>query len=230
VKFAAIFSIASLLLCVAALVERGGHLVLLWPALSLGLAAAAYAGAGPGLFGKRPDGTLHPLSVLGLFPFFGFSWLIWHVSRLASGEEPFHRLAPRIWIGRRLLHREYPEGVEAVVDLTCEFQEPRLVRSRRIYRSFPVLDGGVPEPGALVALVREIQELAVRCRVYIHCAEGHGRTGTVAAALLIALGDAPGPEEALRLLRERRPTARLSGRQVDLVHTVAPELIADDGP
>lgn len=229
-KFAAIFSVACLLLCVVAFVEWGGHLVLLWPALSLGLAAAAYAGLGPRLFGKRPDGTLHPVSVLGLLPFFGFTWLIWHVSRLAKGEEPYHQLVPGIWIGRRLLHREYPEGVEAVVDLTCEFQEPRLVRSRRIYRSFPVLDGGVPKPEALVALVREILELAIRCKVYIHCAEGHGRTGTVAAALLMARGDAPGAQEAVQLLRERRPTARMSNKQIDLVLQVAPHLTGHHDP
>ncbi len=49
--------------------------------------------------------------------------------------------------------------------------------------------------------------------VYIHSAKWHGRTGLVAAALLLRHGDARDAGEAMAMVRDRRPKARLSGAQ-----------------
>jgi protein-tyrosine phosphatase len=46
--------------------------------------------------------------------------------------------------------------------------------------------------------------------VYIHCAVGHGRSATVAAAVLLARGLAANPREAVALLRRSRPLVRLT--------------------
>src|SRR5438093_13740063 len=46
-------------------------------------------------------------------------------------------------------------------------------------------------------------------RLLIHCANGHGRAGLVAAAWLIGQGLAGSPKEALDLLQSVRPRVRL---------------------
>ena len=71
--------------------------------------------------------------------------------------------------------------------------------------------GSVPGDDELLRLVSRIHE-APRT-VYIHCAEGHGRTGLVASAYLISIGEAKESEEALRRVRERRPKVTLSSAQ-----------------
>ncbi len=54
----------------------------------------------------------------------------------------------------------------------------------------------------------------------IHCAAGIGRTGTIAACILVELG--MGSDDALTLIRSSRPGAGPEvGPQLDLVNAVA---------
>ena len=125
----------------------------------------------------------------------------------------------------RKLHlspRELPGEIDTVVDLTAEMWEAAEIRATHRYLARPILDGHVPDDTALVALVGEIEALAGS--VYIHCAEGRGRTGMLAAALLIARGRAPDLSTALNLGRQRRPSLRLSASQAALVERVSAEL------
>lgn len=71
----------------------------------------------------------------------------------------------------------------------------------------PLPDGGTPaDPAAMEALVKPIlQWLAAGEGVFLHCWAGLGRTGTVAAACLIAQGH--GPSQAIDLVRRARPGA-----------------------
>ena len=71
----------------------------------------------------------------------------------------------------------------------------------------PIVDGGVPESvPALVALVRTIVRAAEAGEnVVIVCRGGLGRTGLVAASVLVALGQSP--PEAIRLVRATRQGA-----------------------
>jgi hypothetical protein len=226
-KFAVLFLILSIALGAAAVDLGDALLVLLWPSANFAVIAAAYAGLGPRVFAKRPDGTLAPLSVILLFPYLALGWLVWHVARLIKREPPFDTLVEDIYIGRRLLPDEYPPGIASVVDLTCEFPEPRRVRLGRFYRSLPVLDGSVPDSGALQELVREIPHF--RGGVYIHCAEGHGRTATAAAALLLLRGDASTPTEAIELVLKRRPRARVNSAQHRALEEFAAAISGGEG-
>lgn len=65
----------------------------------------------------------------------------------------------------------------------------------------PLPDGGTPEsPEAMEALVQRLLAwLGAGEGIFLHCWAGMGRTGTVAAAVLIALG-----REAFRAIREVR--------------------------
>ena len=210
-KYAVVFLVVAILLGRAAIGGSPVRLLLWWPSVSFAVVAAAYAGLGPRVFGKRSDGTLHPLNTVLLLPYLVVTWSLWHLSRLLRREAPYHLLTERIYIGRRLLPREYPADIDTVVDLTCEFAEPSDVRNGRTYRVLPILDATTPGQDALATLLNEVS--GTRGGVYIHCAEGHGRTGLVAAALLLLLDDAKEPNEAMALVRDRRPKARLNELQ-----------------
>ena len=108
-----------------------------------------------------------------------------------------------VLIGRRLLSREMPSDIELVVDLTCEFSEPRTIRSARRYIAFPMLDAAAL-PSRLLA--EFVGCLAVEeGRMFIHCAQGHGRTGLITALLLIAKGDVQNADDALLKVQASRP-------------------------
>ncbi len=77
-------------LLVVALSGHAGGLLLAWPAASLLLVGAAYAGLGPRVLGKRPDGRLAWWAVLLLGPFLLLTWLVWHGQRLLSREDCGH--------------------------------------------------------------------------------------------------------------------------------------------
>jgi protein-tyrosine phosphatase len=120
-------------------------------------------------------------------------------------------VAPRIWVGRRAGAWELPPDTRLVVDLTCEMWCPRGVGDDRRYVCLPTLDGTAPGPAALEALLRHARdETGV---IYIHCAQGRGRSAALAAALLIARGTAADVDQAEATLRKARPSVRLNPAQ-----------------
>ena len=123
-----------------------------------------------------------------------------------------------------MLAREYPEEIRAVVDLTCEFAEPAEVRATRTYKAFPILDASTPSTELLLDAVRYIADAGRG--VFVHCAEGHGRTGLVAAALLLSLGHADTPERAIAMVQQRRPKALLNVVQQRAVESFARAMAA----
>lgn len=173
-------------------VWRGGPFwVLLWPGVSFLLVAAGYFGLGPRIFGKRPDGTMAAFAVAVLLPYLLLTWGTWHLLRLIIREDCYNELLPGLFVGRRPLARDLPKHVAVVVDLTAEFPEHRSVRSGRRYISFPILDGGTADVGKFSALVGQVAES--KEATYIHCAQGHGRTGMLAAAVLVRKGNCATP-------------------------------------
>jgi len=214
-----LFSMLAVLVSVYSAICGGWFLLLLWPALSLGLVSAAYFGVGPCVFGKRFDGTMRLASVAVLLPYLSYAWFVWYLLRLVRRESPVDELLPNVMIGRRLISSELTEDVERVVDLTCEFVEPRRIRAVREYISFPILDGVDADPQQLVCLARR---LAVgRSMTLIHCAQGHGRTGMVASALLLVAGYAASADEAIRFVQAKRKLVRLKPTQSQAVCQVA---------
>jgi ADP-ribosyl-[dinitrogen reductase] hydrolase len=99
-------------------------------------------------------------------------------------------------------------------DLRAVKLDPELfantVRSNNMtYIHFPIIDQGVPDAEGEVRWKNEISPLLKQYlergeKLFIHCRGGLGRTGIMAAKLLIDLGEAM-PDEAILLVRQARP-------------------------
>jgi hypothetical protein len=218
-KYSVLFLAGSVGLAIVAFPLTASSAIILWGSLALGLVGLGYAGVGPRIFGKRSDGRMRPLNMLILAPYLLLLWFVWYLFRVLGSASPFNELVEGVIIGRRLFPHEYPEGIESVVDLTAEFPESSRVRQGRTYRAFPILDASPTTPAALEQIARTIMDLPGD--IYIHCAEGYGRTGLVAASLLLVRGDARTADEAFARVRERRPRARMNASQRQALEGVA---------
>lgn len=199
--------------------------VALWPGLNVLALASAYAGLGPGLLGKRPDGTIHPVALTLLLPFFLGTWAVWALQGALARKAPSHEVVPGVWLGRRPFRRDLPDGIRLVVDLTAEFPVDAAIRAEVPWVCRPTLDATPPTVADGRALLDAIE--AAGGPVFIHCAAGHGRSATVAAALLIRRGLAPDPPAAEAILRAARPGVRLRGAQLARVEELAARPEAD---
>jgi len=205
----------SILFAAYAVLLGGAGWTLMWPAGAFALVGVAYLARRPSVFGKADDGTLSLARSVVLAPYLSSLWLTWQITRLLGKEAAHVELCPDIFIGRRLLHQELPPGMASIVDLTSEFAEPRKVVQGRQYYSFRVLDAGAPPPEVLAQWADRLVD-APR-PMLIHCAQGHGRTATMASALLVRSGAASSVEEALELVWRVRPAARPRDAQVEAV-------------
>jgi hypothetical protein len=213
-KYAITFGLMSLLLFALGVVYPSARWFLIWSALSFGSVALGYAGLGPRVFGKGHDGRISlPLKILN-FPYLAYTWLVWHLCRLISREPAFNVIDDDLVIGRRLLAGEAPEGFDHYVDLTAEFEDPVQIRERAGYRCFPILDASVPSFADLRGAVEETSS----GRAFVHCAQGHGRTGLFALALLLRRGSVHSVDEGVSILKRLRPAVRLNQEQTAFAH------------
>ena len=200
------YAIGTLLLVCLMLIFWPWGALLIWPATSLGIVAAAYFGAGPGIFRKR-DGRLPWPSWWALAP----CLLGQHLSRLYYRREcrAWDQLTPRVWIGSALNRREAAAaarlGVTAVLDLTAEFSAPAPFRTLT-YRNIAILDLTAPDLDQLQEMAAFIEEESRKGIIYVHCKIGYSRTAAAAAAYLIWSGTANSVSDAIDRLRQVRPT------------------------
>lgn len=219
-KYGIVFLVCGVCLLVVASELQGAAWSLMWLALDFGLVGSAYLGLGPRIFGKRADGSL-PYWAIGFFlPFLMLAWSLWQLYRWTSREACHNEVVPGVWVGRRATAHELPPGMDLVVDLTAEFFKPRHVETGRIYVCLPTLDSSAPEEVGFRQLIAKIA--ACRGNVYIHCALGHGRSATVAAAVLMMRGVADSPSRALDLLRRARPAVKITRPQRRLLEKLTP--------
>jgi hypothetical protein len=174
---------------------------------------ASYLWFGSRLFVKR-DGLLHPLSRLLFWLYLLINWASWEVLRRLPGENAYDEIAPGLYLGRRLTARDDQPDFAAVLDMTCEFTEPRRLREAPAYLCLPVLDGTAPTPKQLEQALAFIE---AQEEVYVHCAMGHGRSMTVICAHLLATGAEKTIDGAESRVRKQRPKARLKQPQRHLL-------------
>lgn len=196
--------------------------ILIGPSLSAFWMGVAYLRNQPSMLGKLPTGSFRVGHLLGNFPFFLLAWCTWHLAQRLSQENPVDQVSPTLLIGRRLLDRKTLPADCLVVDLTSEFRELSAI-TEGAYFFFPILDGHVPSDQALLHAVQKIGQYAGP--VYIHCAQGHGRTALVATAFLIASGKASSVLDASVELKSVRPGIRLSPSQRSQLERLEPDLL-----
>ncbi len=102
---------------------------------------------------------------------------------------------------------------------------PEKARARMAHLSLPVPDYGLPGPEWEEAWAAEGPRLRSILRrggkICLHCMGGLGRSGTIAARLLVELGVPPEP--AIRSVRAARPGAVETAEQEEYVRAVGPE-------
>ena len=202
-------AVLGLLLIVLGVVVGHWALLVAWLGCDFIMLSVAYRRGAHGVFGKRSDGTLQIWRSLIFAPLLAFTWSVWNLLRFASVKAAYANVTNQLVVGRRLLASELDQKFDNFVDLTAEFVEPESIRSSSTYFSFPILDGAAPLPESLSAAVANLRP----GRTFIHCAQGHGRTGLFALAVLLSSGAAQTVEEGLQLLQSVRPGIHLSRAQ-----------------
>ena len=84
---------------------------------------------------------------------------------------------------------------------------------------FPIPDMGFPTPRACAGLCAELLEGLEERPVLLHCRGGIGRTGTIAACMLVDLGR--DPEQALIEVRRANPNYVQTGGQAKFIEHYA---------
>ena len=204
-----LLTLLGIVLVVLGLIEGGWFLLAFWLGCDFLALGVAHGRGLHSVFGKRANGTLPLWSWFVFLPLLIYTTVVWHLIRLFSREPPRNAVTEQLVVGRRLLASELDGEFDNFVDLTAEFPEPPSIRSSPSYRSFPILDGGAPTPEALRAAVASLRP----GRTFVHCAQGHGRTGLFALAVLLSSGVARTVEDGMRMLSEVRPAIRLSREQ-----------------
>jgi protein-tyrosine phosphatase len=107
-------------------------------------------------------------------------------------------------------------GAEALAD--------RLASAGIRWLQLPIRDFGVPDPTVAnewrAQLPKLVDGLRTGDRILVHCAAGLGRTGTMAATLLVACGVSA--DEAVRTVRRARPGTIETERQEGFVRAFEP--------
>lgn len=217
-KYALLNGLLGVSLIAYGVLLSGSAWLLVWFGLCFIAVGMAYAKNLPLIYGKRPDGTLPLWSWILFLPLHLYAGLIWHVLRLFSREPVFAMVTDGVLVGRRVLSHELPDTVRTVIDLTAEFREPSGIVSGREYRSFPILDASTPDEGALRAFIGSLPTTPV----FIHCAQGHGRTGLFTLAYLVSRGICSSLNEAKALLATARPRLQLNDEQERFLRRLFP--------
>ncbi|MGE5212508.1 MAG: phosphatase PAP2/dual specificity phosphatase family protein [Nitrospirota bacterium] len=200
------YAVATAVVLVVAAILWPRGVLLIWPAIALGIVAIAYFGAGPVIFhkteGKLPWSTRFVLAPCLLGQSLS---LLYYRSRCP----PWDRVTPEIWIGRKLGSRAAKKalrsGVVSVLDLTAEFSETKPFRDIN-YRNIPVLDLTAPSQMQLMEMSEFIASHSRDGAVYVHCKIGYSRSAAAVAAYLITSGKAKTAAEGFAMVRGVRPS------------------------
>lgn len=172
----------------------------------------------PNWFLKSSKGKVNIFILILNLPWLIFTFIVWHIQRILSSENKLNHIAgTNIYIGRRLLGDELPKEINVVIDLTCEFNEPFF--KNVVYINIPLLDAIAPSK-EIFTTIEDLKNKVNGKSVFIHCAQGHGRTALFTSILLVKLGISPNYFDAHKLILSSRPKATMSNSQERFLKSV----------
>lgn len=174
------------------------------------------AGADPAGWLRFSGNPFATLVVMLLWPYARVARVLNAAATVVMREDPCNVVAPGLVIGSAPVagHRAALDaaGVNAVCNVCFEFPGllgPMAGRETP-YHYQPLLDAVAPPLAALRAAVEWVAEQRTNGKtVLVHCAQGHGRSATVCAAVLVRMGDVADLDAAVDLLLQRRPGVHL---------------------
>ena len=185
--------------------------IFFWLTINALFFAIVYALNKPNWFLKSYKGKVNTFILILNLPWLIFTFIVWHIQRILSKENSCNQITgTNIFIGRRLLSDELPQDINVVIDLTCEFNEPFF--KNVVYINIPLLDAIAPSQ-EIFTIIDDLKNKIIGKSVFIHCAQGHGRTALFTSILLVKLGISSNYCDAHKLILISRPKATLSGSQ-----------------
>lgn len=188
--------------------------------LCLAVSYTQAGGANTWLFAKSVDAGSVPLwNLLLLLPYYmPLCLILWlrHRLLLDHKETPWAAITPEFYLGRYPLdvQHEFPAWARSVVDLTAELPERSAVAAGRRYFCLPSLDCDMPNEQDMLALAARVASLpAAALPAYIHCANGHGRSSSLLALVLLLRGEVSHWREAFMLMKTKRPGVNVHRNQ-----------------
>lgn len=142
---------------------------------------------------------------------------------VSHGPANFDQITDSIWIGNNMccaVHNN--ELLKLGFDADIDLEENRAEEPPHtsIYLWLPTKDHTPPTMQQLKTGVAALTSLVEQhMKVYVHCKNGHGRAPTLVAAYLINQG--MGVDEALALIKQRRPVIHLESRQIEALKQFA---------
>ena len=192
------YGLGAVLAAALALGIGGAGLWLLWPAVSLGIIALAYAAVGPALFQKGEDGRLSLAATWLLAPYLLGARIN---TRLWPGDgRPHAPLCDGVSVGRL---PGTAAGFGALVDLCAELPGPAVPGGA--YAAVPMMDLVPPPPARLRDAACAVEAARRHGTVLVCCALGYSRSAAVAATWLLMTGRAADVEAAVAQVARARP-------------------------
>ena len=186
-----------------------------WLATNAMILSIAYFMNWPGVYGKSEVGSLRWPVVLLMAPTLLFIRTVWQLQNIFFRTPLYNEIAPDLFVGRLCGYDSLPKGVTVVVDLTAEFHTPLSLQARVQTSRLPTLDGCPPD----WKKCQQVFELigTNHHRIYVCCANGHGRSVTFMAAWLGQQGKCHSAIEAVKLIQAARPTAAPNSDQMSFL-------------
>ena len=214
-------------------IQRGmvvGHLwhfvtvMALWCTGTAAMLHLSYASNDYACFGKEETGHVPFLYTLAFLPYL-IPLTLRQLGLTGFGRKaPWNKLCDGIWIGRRPSNpKRFPEGIAVCVDLAAEFPSSAFIRSwSGRYVSFPILEASVRSVDDLAMCIDSLPADGL----YIHCAQGHGRTGFFACAFLLRRGIVKTLPQAEAMVVQARPDVKLRRAQREFLLAHEAEILA----
>ncbi|WP_397569334.1 hypothetical protein [Schlesneria sp. T3-172] len=192
------------------------QVLIAWTSFNLLFVGFAFVMDWRGVFGKGASGRIGPRNRVVLTPYFLFQEAACYGQNLLWPTPTFSQILPDLYVGRLCELKHLPNDVSLVIDLTAELETPASIRCGLPIICLPTLDGGIPSEDQCQRAIEAFE--SPHDRIYICCANGHGRSVTLAAIVLGYKRCCLTAEQAFDFIKQARPAATPNPDQRRFAH------------